>query len=191
MGNTNTGPAAKRRGSSWERGLCPHPVFSEAAKEPLYIMLASSFRARAGVMLIVLGLAGCGQPWPEDTIDPTHPAKRAVGLEVYRIHCAACHGTRLEGQPDWHSRRADGRLPAPPHDASGPSWYRSDDELMMLVRNGMVPPLYPEGYQSDMPGFAGILSDDEIRAVLAWIQSTWPEELVEVRRGILPEGDEP
>lgn len=42
-----------------------------------------------------------------------------------------------------------------------------------------------------MPGFAGILSDDEIRAVLAWIQSTWPEELVEVRRGILPEGDEP
>jgi len=26
-----------------------------------------------------------------------------------------------------------------------------------------------------MPGFAGVLSDAEIRAVLAYIKSTWPE----------------
>ena len=31
------------------------------------------------------------------------------------------------------------------------------------------------GYESDMPGFADLLSDAEIRAVLAYIKSTWPE----------------
>lgn len=32
------------------------------------------------------------------------------------------------------------------------------------------------GYESDMPGFADVLSDAEIRAVLAYIKSTWPEQ---------------
>ena len=27
-----------------------------------------------------------------------------------------------------------------------------------------------------MPAFGGVLSDDEIRAVLAFIKSTWPEQ---------------
>ena len=31
------------------------------------------------------------------------------------------------------------------------------------------------GYQSDMPGFNQVLSDDEIREVLEFIKSTWPE----------------
>jgi mono/diheme cytochrome c family protein len=31
------------------------------------------------------------------------------------------------------------------------------------------------GYESDMPGFGDVLSDDEIHAVLAYIKSTWPE----------------
>eukprot|EP00873_Tetraselmis_striata_P031644 jgi/Tetstr1/451908/TSEL_038944.t1 len=31
------------------------------------------------------------------------------------------------------------------------------------------------GYESDMPGFADVLTDDEIWAVLDYIKSTWPE----------------
>lgn len=31
------------------------------------------------------------------------------------------------------------------------------------------------GYESDMPGFADVLSDADIRAVLDYIKSTWPE----------------
>jgi mono/diheme cytochrome c family protein len=30
-------------------------------------------------------------------------------------------------------------------------------------------------HQSDMPGFEGVLDADQIRAVLAFIKSTWPE----------------
>ncbi|MFU0503812.1 c-type cytochrome [Pseudaminobacter sp. NGMCC 1.201702] len=32
------------------------------------------------------------------------------------------------------------------------------------------------GYESDMPGFRDVLSDNEIRSVLAFIRSTWPEQ---------------
>ena len=32
-------------------------------------------------------------------------------------------------------------------------------------------------YQSNMPAYDGILSDEEIIAVLSYIKSTWPEEI--------------
>jgi mono/diheme cytochrome c family protein len=31
------------------------------------------------------------------------------------------------------------------------------------------------GYETDMPGFGEVLSDDDIGAVLDYIKSTWPE----------------
>ena len=134
--------------------------------------------ATCGALLV----AACGEPWPERGIDPSNSAKLAIGEEVYKEHCAVCHGANREGQPEWRQRRADGRLPAPPHDASGHTWHHPDEMLFSMVHDGMVPPLAPEGYQSDMPAFGEILSDDEIRAVLAWIQSQWPPEVLEARR---------
>lgn len=131
---------------------------------------------------IAAALSACGQAWPENEIDPTNPAKLAVGEEVYEERCAACHGENLEGQPEWRVRRPNGRLPAPPHDASGHTWHHSDEQLIAMTRDGMVPPLAPEGYESDMPAFRDVLSDDEIRAVLAYIQSTWPPEIKEARQ---------
>jgi mono/diheme cytochrome c family protein len=35
----------------------------------------------------------------------------------------------------------------------------------------------PLGYASDMPAFGGMLSDKQIWAVLAYIESTWPPEI--------------
>ena len=64
-------------------------------------------------------------------------------------------------------------MPAPPHDASGHTWHHPDRQLFTITKlgvNAVVP-----GYESDMPGFEGVLSDDEISAVLAFIKSTWPE----------------
>jgi len=40
-----------------------------------------------------------------------------------------------------------------------------------LTKNGMNPPLAPDGSESDMPSFEGILTDPEIWAVLAFIKS--------------------
>jgi mono/diheme cytochrome c family protein len=50
--------------------------------------------------------------------------------------------------------------------------------LVGITKFGLVPGKYaPPGYQSDMPGFGGALSDDEILAVVAYIKSTWPDEV--------------
>ena len=87
-----------------------------------------------------------------------------------------CHGAQLEGQPNWRKRRPDGRLPAPPHDQSGHTHHHSDELLITLTKHGPAA-VVGDAYQSDMPAYAGILSDTEIRAVLSFIKSTWPVEL--------------
>ncbi len=84
------------------------------------------------------------------------------GAALYAAHCAQCHGRELEGEPDWQRRKPDGRLPAPPHDASGHTWHHPDSMLFEITKYGMLPPHAHEGYESDMPGFDGVLSDQEI-----------------------------
>ena len=98
----------------------------------------------------------------------------ALGRALYGENCASCHGVQLEGQPDWKSRLPSGRLPAPPHDASGHTWHHSDDALFRITKLGPAA-VVGGGYESDMPGFGDVLTDAEIRAVLDYIKSTWPE----------------
>jgi mono/diheme cytochrome c family protein len=104
-------------------------------------------------------------------------AEIAHGEAIYKAECAACHGANLEGQPDWRIRRPDGRLPAPPHDASGHTWHHPPEQLFAIVKFGMVPPNAPPGYESDMPAYGARLSDSQIRAALAYIESRWPPEV--------------
>lgn len=103
------------------------------------------------------------------------------GKAIYKEHCAACHGDNLEGQPDWKTRNAQGRLPAPPHDETGHTWHHSDQLLFELTKYGMVPPNIPEGYESDMPAYKDILSDEEIWSVLIYIKSRWPEDIANMQ----------
>ncbi|MBC8792103.1 MAG: cytochrome C [Tagaea sp. CACIAM 22H2] len=104
------------------------------------------------------------------------PAFLAKGERVYAEFCAACHGANLEGQPDWRIRKPDGRLPAPPHDATGHTWHHPMADLFALTKYGLARFAGPN-YQSDMPAFEGRLSDDEIWAVLAYIHSRWPDDI--------------
>jgi mono/diheme cytochrome c family protein len=99
----------------------------------------------------------------------------AAGKLVYEQHCASCHGANLEGQLNWQKRLPNGRLPAPPHDATGHTWHHSDAELFTMVKQSLAA-LVP-GYESDMPAFAGILSDQQIWDVLAYVKSRWPPEI--------------
>jgi len=108
-------------------------------------------------------------------VDDT-PVVIEAGARIYAESCAACHGSRLEGQPDWRSRNAAGRLPAPPHDASGHTWHHPMKVLFEITKQGVSRFAGP-GYLSDMPAFEGRLSDDEIRAVLLYIRAQWPEEI--------------
>lgn len=135
--------------------------------------------SRLAALGCALLLWGCGDGAAR--IDATDAKQVAAGRVIYAQHCASCHGVNLEGQPNWRQRLPNGRLPAPPHDASGHTWHHPDKMLFAITKHGLVPPHAPAGYASDMPAFAGVLSDEEIRAVLAYIQSRWPKQIVEAR----------
>lgn len=62
---------------------------------------------------------------------PDDSALVADGRKLYDQACASCHGAMLEGQPNWRQRKADGRLPAPPHDPSGHTWHHPDAVLLI------------------------------------------------------------
>jgi mono/diheme cytochrome c family protein len=126
------------------------------------------------LFLLAALLAGC-----EAKVD------LALGEKLYAQQCASCHGANLEGQPDWRKRLPNGRFPAPPHDASGHTWHHPDEVLFAITKHGLVPPYAPAGYESDMPAFGGKLSDQEIRAVLAYIESRWPPEVRKRRAEML------
>jgi mono/diheme cytochrome c family protein len=130
------------------------------------------------ICTIAIGTSGCGDPAPD-------PRELAQGGKLYAQHCAACHGAKLEGQAEWRKPLPGGRMPAPPHDDSGHTWHHPDEVLFGITKHGLVPPYAPPGYQSDMPPFAGTLSDDEIRAVLAYIASHWSREVLKARAEML------
>lgn len=136
---------------------------------------------RSGTLIFVLAILGVGAALiatrfvgvdAETKSGPS--ATVALGRTIYAEHCASCHGENLEGQPDWKSRLPSGRLPAPPHDASGHTWHHSDGALFRITKKGPAA-IIGDGYESDMPAFQGVLSDDEIRAVLEFIKSTWSD----------------
>ena len=104
----------------------------------------------------------------------------AQGAALYAEHCASCHGKNLEGAPDWRRQGEDGLYPAPPHDATGHTWHHGDQLLFDYTKlggEGALAALGITDFESGMPGFAESLTDDEIRNVLAFIKSTWPEQL--------------
>lgn len=116
--------------------------------------------------------------------DPNNKTQVELGKQVYKRSCALCHGIDLEGQPNWRIRRPDGRLPAPPHDGTGHTWHHPDDVLFGITKFGLIPPYSPEDYQSDMPALGGILSDEEIWAVLAYIKSRWSDDILKIQQDI-------
>jgi len=116
-------------------------------------------------------------------IDPSDQQRVVLGKAIYSNSCASCHGESLQGQPDWRQRMANGRLPAPPHDKTGHTWHHPDAMLFDMVKNGLVPgKTAPPGYQSDMPAYREILTDEEIISVLTYIKSSWPPKVLEAQK---------
>jgi mono/diheme cytochrome c family protein len=129
---------------------------------------------------IVLAACASATPTPAPRVEPTltppplpalQPELVVEGRQVYAQHCARCHGTNLEGQPDWKQPLPSGKYPAPPHDDSGHTWHHPDALLKQIIveggngTNGQIP--------SDMPAFGAVLNARQTDAVLEFIKSRW------------------
>ncbi|HUG25404.1 c-type cytochrome [Piscinibacter sp.] len=138
--------------------------------------LVAALAVAAVLVALVVGDPFADPP-ARHALQPDNARVLAQGRRIYEAQCVACHGARLEGQPNWRERGPDGRLPAPPHDASGHTWHHPDELLFRLTKFGVAKVANLKGYVSAMPVYEGILSDEEIVAVLSWIKSQWPAEI--------------
>ncbi|MFW8595778.1 c-type cytochrome [Cribrihabitans neustonicus] len=116
-------------------------------------------------------LAAGGLPYQD-------PAAVEEGRKIYAEYCASCHGADLEGEPNWQERDEDGYLPAPPHDETGHTWHHSDSQLLAITRFG-VEALAGNGYRTRMGGYEEVLSEAQMLAVLAYIKSRWPQQIIQ------------
>src|SRR5437879_12955198 len=102
--------------------------------------------ARGAALVVAALLAACTDTATQASqADPRDTAKVARGAKVYAENCAACHGAKLEGQPDWRRPFPNGRMPAPPHDESGHTWHHTDEVLFGITKYGVTPKYAPPG----------------------------------------------
>ena len=131
----------------------PRDAARVARQKGVIAALAGLFLSCAAMAVANLGF----EPPPGQHLDSTLLARIEAGRRVYARECAGCHGVALEGQPNWHKRRPNGRMPAPPHDASGHTWHHEDDLLFKIIKYGAAS--YPAGYETDMPAFGERLTE--------------------------------
>ena len=88
----------------------------------------------------------------------------SLGKTVYEARCATCHGAQGEGKPPhW-----------PPLAGNQSIGMESAVNPIRVVLNGGYPPGTagnPKPY--GMPPFAGLLSDNEVAAVVTYIRTSW------------------
>ena len=124
----------------------------------------------AALVYFAAGLSSAGKV----VLKPDNASVVSLGVDVYAQNCASCHGANLEGEEDWQGRDEDGRLRAPPHDATGHTWHHDGELLFRLTKYGPAEVIGDPTYATNMPAYQNILSDAEIIAVLSYIKSTWP-----------------
>ncbi|WCL52905.1 c-type cytochrome [Gimibacter soli] len=115
------------------------------------------------------------QTLPDMTLHPQNPDLVQRGQVLYSQYCAGCHGDNLEGQPGWQEKKALERRRAPPLDATGKAWRHSDKSLFIMTKFGVHALEGMGTLNSDMPAFEDTLKDEEIVAVLSYVESTWPK----------------
>ena len=99
-------------------------------------------------------------------VEPPKPASAMdIGKQVYDGNCANCHQASGAGQPGSY----------PP---LGGSEYVTGDKttLSCIMLHGLQGPVTVEGgdYGSQqMPGWATVLNDDKLSAVMTYIRSSW------------------
>lgn len=117
-----------------------------------------------------------------DEADPTSEAQVTLGRQLYFTHCSFCHRSELQGQPDWMEPLPTGARRPPPLDGSGNSWKWTSRDLADMIKFGGQ--FFTPDRPNTMPAFENQLDDVQILAILAFIQSRWPEEIRQQHRAL-------
>ena len=143
-------------------------------------IFALSLATLAALAAIVLSSA-CGQNQEREEGGAVDRNRVSQGESIFRGNCAACHGANGEGQPEWHIRKPDGLLPAPPLNGDGHTWHHGDGTLYKIVSRGGAIYDSPDlpNYKSGMPAFGETLSHQEIIAVISYVKSLWGDKMAE------------
>ncbi len=120
---------------------------------------AGSVRAKVALAVTAAAsvLVACGS-----SDEPRDEAVVEGGQELYEAHCIGCHGGAVGG--------GISDIP-PPHNAEGHTWHHADCLIVETVLERMDRPGYPE-----MPAFAGRLNEEDVRAILAYVETWWTDE---------------
>ncbi len=138
--------------------------------------------------IAVMILIGCGNFSPTDPalgqhqIDPKtglvirnlDAAQVVRGETVYETNCMGCHGSNGEATPDWRKPNPDGKYPPPPLDSSAHAWHHSTEVLKKTILKGTPPEI------GSMPGWEGILTEQQVDDVIVWIKSLWSDEVYDI-----------
>jgi cytochrome c6 len=99
---------------------------------------------------------GLGRWWSLGTLmialwaSPVHSGDIIAGKQLYQTHCEACHG--IQGRP---------HMPNAPDFSRGEALMQSDMTLLGTIGTG----------KNTMPGFRGILKDDQIINLISYLRT--------------------
>lgn len=90
--------------------------------------------------------------------------KNFMGRSLYKANCASCHGFQGEGHIEPN---------APALDHSEHAWHHSDEQIIMIIRNG--------GF--NMPPVGAKMNDEEIGNIIVYLKGWWTEGQKEFQEG--------
>ncbi|HEX7927244.1 MAG TPA: cytochrome c [bacterium] len=135
-------------------------------------MAMKQWKTALAAAVIALALAG-GAPAAETSLKVS-AAEVARGEVVFRENCQVCHGEKARGQDPakpMGGQQAGGAYLAPALNGTGHTQHHKPDVLFGYLRNGSPDKASP------MRSFKDKLSEADIKAVLGYVYSLWPEDV--------------
>ncbi len=118
---------------------------------------------------LALAVAGCAKSVHGPTAAASaaaakNPASASDGAVVYLANCSSCHQTNGQGVPG-----------AFPPLAGNPVVTGNPTAVIAIVKNGLEGRVVVNGeaYSGIMPHWNGLISDEQIAAVITYIRSSW------------------